>query len=173
MNSLKTFESLRLILKPTTTDDAAFLLELMNSPKWLSYIGDRDITSQLAAKNYIKKKILPQYNRLGYGNYTLIRKSDGLKIGTIGLYDRSGLDGIDLGFALLPDFEKQGYAFEAAVCIKQLAFTQFKLVKLSGITLKKNLESQHLLEKLGFNYIRDIQLDPNEDKLMLYQLYSV
>ncbi|HSO86523.1 MAG TPA: GNAT family N-acetyltransferase, partial [Draconibacterium sp.] len=60
------------------------------------------------AKQYIKNKIRPQLEKLGFANYTLIRKSDGLKIGSCGLYDREGVEGIDIGFALLPAFEGLG-----------------------------------------------------------------
>ena len=44
----------------------------------------------------------PQFERLGYSNYTLIRKQDNQKIGTGGLYDRLGLKGLilDLQFFL-------------------------------------------------------------------------
>lgn len=45
---------------------------------------------------------------------TVIRKLDNVKIGTCGLYDREGIDGVDIGFAFLPEYEKKGFAFENA-----------------------------------------------------------
>jgi [ribosomal protein S5]-alanine N-acetyltransferase len=45
MRSPKSFETERLILKPTSEEDALFLLELLNAPKWLKYIGDRQVKS--------------------------------------------------------------------------------------------------------------------------------
>lgn len=78
----------------------------------------------------------PQFERLGFGNYIMIRKSDGIKLGSCGLYDREGLDGIDIGYALMPQFERQGYAIEAAS----------KCWNLRNIILvyKKYWPSQHL-----------------------------
>ena len=108
----KTFETERLIIRPTSEEDAHFIFQLLNSPKWLEYIGDRNIKSIEEAKEYIRKKMTPQLIKLGYSNYTIISKKDQQKIGTCGLYDREGLDGIDIGFAFLPNYEGKGFGFE-------------------------------------------------------------
>ncbi|MEM9329252.1 MAG: GNAT family N-acetyltransferase, partial [Bacteroidota bacterium] len=84
-------------MKPTDIDDAAFIFELFNEPKWIKYIGNRNIASVEQAKDYIVERMTPQLQRLGYSSYTLIKKDDQQKIGVCGLYDREGLDGIDLG----------------------------------------------------------------------------
>lgn len=99
MSQYRIFETERLILKPTSEEDAAFIFELLNTPKWIKYIGDRNIKTIENARDYIEAKILPQLKRLGYSNYTLISKLDNCKIGTCGLYDRDGLIGVDIGFA--------------------------------------------------------------------------
>ena len=103
----KSFETERLFIRPTTTIDSYFILELFNSPKWIENIGDRNIKSLEDASNYIEKNMISQLQRLGYSNYTVIRKSDNVKIGSCGLYDREGLDGIDIGFAFLPEYKKK------------------------------------------------------------------
>ncbi|MDZ7612933.1 MAG: GNAT family N-acetyltransferase [Flavobacteriaceae bacterium] len=90
MAKFKHFETSRLILRPTTEEDAEFVNELLNTPKWLEHIGDRNVHSVEDAIQYIKSRISPQLERLGFSNYTLIRKSDGVKIGSCGLYDRRG-----------------------------------------------------------------------------------
>ena len=94
----------------------------MNSKGWLEYIGDRKVYSESDAIRYIKNRIAPQFERLGFGNYTIIRKADNVKIGTCGLYDREGIDGIDIGYALLPQFFGKGYAFEAVNELKNITF---------------------------------------------------
>ncbi|MEZ5008622.1 MAG: GNAT family N-acetyltransferase [Chitinophagales bacterium] len=104
-NNHKTFETERLIIRPTNESDAAFLMELLNTPKWIQNIGNRNINNLEDAKVYIQTKCTPQFERLGYGNYTVVRKSDQVKLGTCGLYDREGLEGIDIGFAFLPQYE--------------------------------------------------------------------
>lgn len=161
-------ETERLLLLPTTEDDAAFFVELYNTPKWLQYIGDRNIHTIEDAREWIIHKIMPQFERLGYGNYVVIRKADGAKMGACGLYDRDGLDGIDIGFAFLPQYEKQGYAYEAASKIKEAGFNTFSLKTIKAITTKENLDSQRLLEKLGLRFQQMIMLPDDDVELMLY-----
>ncbi|MFD0863561.1 GNAT family N-acetyltransferase [Sungkyunkwania multivorans] len=169
MKAYFTFETERLYLKPTCKDDALFLLELMNTPKWHRFIGDRSIKTVEDAEKYIEEKMTPQLERLGYSNYTVIRKSDGEKLGTCGLYDREGLEGIDIGFAFLPQFEGQGYAFESANRIKEAAIHEFHLDLINAITVKDNLPSQRLLEKLGLTFVKTIQIPNDPEELLLYQ----
>jgi RimJ/RimL family protein N-acetyltransferase len=170
MATYKTFETERLRLRPTSEEDAEFIYELMNSPKWIKYIGDRNIHTVENAKEYIKNKMTPQLERLGYANYTLIRKSDNNKIGTCGLYDRKGINGIDIGFAFLPEYERKGYAFEAANKIINVAFKIFGIKELSAITLKENSSSQKLLEKIGLKLIGTTTLPNNDEELLLYNI---
>lgn len=167
---LKTFETERLILKPTTEEDAKFILNLFNTPKWIEFIGDRKLSTLNDAENYIKNKMTPQFERLGFGNYTIIRKHDGEKIGCCGLYDREGVDGIDIGFALLPDFEKMGYGYESASKLKEIAFNDFKLNQISAITSKNNNASQDLLSKIGLKFEKNIQLPNSNEEIFLFKL---
>jgi RimJ/RimL family protein N-acetyltransferase len=163
------FETERLILRPTDLTDASFLVALYNTPKWLKYIGDRKIKTIAQAKQFIEARILPQLITLGYSNYTVIRKADQTKIGACGLYDREGLIGIDLGFAFLPEYEKQGYAFEASSVLMDAANKQFGLESLGAITTKDNNDSQSLLKKLGFEYTKMIKLTDDAEELMFFQ----
>ena len=169
----KIFKTDRLILRPTSEEDAAFILELLNTPKWLKYIGDRNVNTVKSAKEYIKNKILPQLIKLGYSNYTIIRKSDNIKIGSCGLYDREGLEGIDLGFAFLPEYEKKGYAFESANKLMNVAFNEFGINEISAITTKDNIASQKLLEKLGLIFIKTTNIPNDEEELLLYKLKKI
>lgn len=170
MNDFPQYETERLILKPTTEQDAQFVFELLNMPKWIQNIGDRNINTVEDAKEYIVQKMLPQYKKLGFGNYTIIRKSDGIKMGSCGLYDRKGLEGVDIGFAFLPNFEGKGYAFESANKIIEIGIHQFGLTQISAITSKENKASQRLLGKLGLRYKGLITLPNDNEELILYQI---
>ena len=163
-------ETKRLLIKPTSEDDAALIYQLMNTPKFIENVGDRQINSIEAAKKYIRLKMLPQLQELGFSSYTLITKADGFKIGTCGLYNRDGVDGIDIGFGLLPQYERKGFAFEAAHKIKNLAFTEFGLKVISAITTKTNIGSQKLLEKLGLKLIGTTKIPNDNKELLLYKI---
>ncbi len=162
------FETERLFITPTSVDDASFMLELLNSPTWLKYIGDRNVYNLKDAKEYIKSKITPQLVKHGFSNYTITRKSDKTKVGAVGLYDRPGLEGIDIGFALLPEYERKGYAHEAATKIMDAAHNVFNIKIVKAITTKENISSQKLLEKLGLRYVDTIRIPNDDEDLLLY-----
>lgn len=50
---MKILETERLTLRLQTTDDADFILELMNDPTWLQFIGDRGLRTVEDACEYI------------------------------------------------------------------------------------------------------------------------
>jgi len=162
------FESERLLIRPTLEQDAELIYQLMNTPKFIKYVGDREINSIEDAEKYIQLKMLPQLSTLGYSSYSLITKDMGVKIGTCGLYNRAGVDGIDIGFGLLPQYEGLGYAYESAHRLMKAAFEEFKLEEIKAITSKENISSQRLLEKLGLTRVGTTKL-PNEDhEILLY-----
>ncbi len=163
------FETERLILKPSTEEDAPFFLALLNSPSWIKYIGDRNIKTIQAAKDYINFKVRPSFDQHGFGNYTVILKSNKEKIGSCGLYDREGLEGIDIGFAFLPAYFKKGYGFESASKVLELSIHEFGQTDVKAITSKINIGSQRLLEKIGLIFDRYIHLPNDPEELMLYQ----
>jgi ribosomal-protein-alanine N-acetyltransferase len=170
MSPFRSYQTTRLILRPTLEEDADFLLHLMNMPKWIQYIGDRNVRTIGQAKAYLREKMQPQLERLGFANYTLITKVGHHKIGTCGLYDREGLEGVDIGFALLPDYEGQGYAFEAAHRLQELAFSEFGLSSIQAITTEDNLASQRLLEKLGLQRTGTTRIPNDPEELWLYKI---
>ena len=162
----------RLIIRPTSIEDAEFIHSLMNSPKWIKNIGDRKVNSIEGAKEYIQKKMIAQFDRLGYGNFTIIRKADNITLGSCGLYDREGLEGVDIGFAFLPEHEGKGYGFESAVKVKEIGVNEFGLKTINAITAKHNISSQKLLEKIGLKFIKHITLPNETEELMFYQYHA-
>lgn len=170
MNNYISFQSERLIIRPTLEQDAELIYQLMNSPKFIKYVGDRQLYSIKDAEKYIQDKMLPQLHSLGYSNYSLINKKNGAKIGICGLYDREGLDGIDIGFGILPEYEDLGYAFESSSRIIKAAFDELEILKIKAITNKENISSQCLLVKLGFNLKGKIMLANENDELLLYKI---
>ena len=153
MSSYLSFESDRLYLRPTTEEDAALVLAILTAPKALKFIGDRNLYSEEDAREYIRSRALPQLRERGYANYTLVTKETGTKVGVCGLYVRPDLELIDLGYALHPDHEGQGYAREASKRIMQAAKERFGQLKLSAITHGENTASIKVLEALGFRHL--------------------
>ena len=165
---MTSYETDRLLIRPTATEDAAFMLELLNSPKWLQFIGDRMVRNLNDAEKYINNRIISQYNKIAFSNFTVLRKSDSEKMGVCGIYEREGLEDFDLGFAFLPQFEHMGYGYEASKKILGLGLNEFKLKKICAITTIDNFSSQKLLKKLGLNFEKLVKIEGDSEELMLY-----
>lgn len=161
------FQTSRLTVRPVTLDDAPFILELMNTPKWIKFIGERHVKTIEVAANYIKEKAFPQLEKHGYTNNVIIRKEDNVKLGTCGLYHREGKEKPDIGFAFLPNYEGKGYAYEATHKLMEIGKSEYGLTELSGFTMEENNASRKLLERLGFKVIGTDKL-PNETIELLH-----
>jgi len=166
----KTYETERLIIKIVDMNDADFLLKLVNTEKWIKNIGDRNIHNLEDAQKYVSEKNLPQIERLGFGNCVVILKSDHTKIGTVGLYDREGIEGVDIGFAFLEEYEGKGYAYESAKKLMDVGINEFGINKVSAITLPENFSSIKLIEKLGLKFKEVVKIPNDDEDLNLYEL---
>ena len=157
----------RLILTEWELPDAAFLLKLVNTPQWIEFIGDRNIHSIQDAEQYIKKLRLP-YGSYGYGFYGLRLKDSKELIGLCGIIKRMGLNDPDLGFALLPEHEGQGYMYEVSTALLKHAFVKLGISRVVAITTEQNSRSIKLLERLGMKYEKDVKLPKEEKQLRLF-----
>jgi len=168
-NENNSYETERLILRPMSLEDAAFILDLYNRPKFIQFIGDRNLKTLSDAEDYIRNRFLPQMERLGYGNYLMLTKDGNHKIGGVGIFEREGLDVVDIGFSLLDEFEGKGYAYEAALKIKSVGMDDFGLKKISAITTKDNFSSQKLIEKLRLKFQKFVTIPNDPEELMYYE----
>ncbi|HET7656850.1 MAG TPA: GNAT family N-acetyltransferase [Bacillales bacterium] len=162
---MKVIETERLAIRWLSTDDAAFIMELLNTPSWIRFIGDRGIRTIGDARNYIVGGPMDMYAKLGFGLYAVELKDSLTPIGICGLIKRDSLDDVDIGYAFLPSFWGQGYAYEAARAVVHYGRKQLKLDRIIAITTIDNLSSINLLEKLGFQFERMVQFDNEELKL--------
>jgi len=161
-------ETERLRLREFTTDDTQFILELLNSPGWLEFIGDRNIKSVEQAKVYLENGPIKSYRENGFGLSLVETKDNGLKIGMCGIIKRDNLDHPDIGFAFLPQYTGNGYAFEIAMATLTFAFNTLKLPVINGITLANNERSIRLLAKIGLKFIKPFHFPNDEEELMLF-----
>ena len=161
-------ETSRLIISEFTTADAPFYLELLNTPKWIKYIGDRHVKNIEEAKTYLLEKTIPAYSKQGFGFYKLTHKTSNKIIGTAGLISREKLQYPDIGFALLPEFEGKGFGYESSIKILELAQFKFNIERVLGITLEHNTASIKLLEKLGLQFEKIVKPFDGDEELLLF-----
>lgn len=161
-------ETGRLSIRKFTLGDADFLVELMNSPHFLKYIGDRKVRTRTDAENYLTQGALASYQKNGFGMYLVEEKQTQTPVGACGLVDRPGIEDVDIGYAFLPDFTGRGYASEAAKAMYDFALVRLKLIKLVAIVMPENKSSIRILEKLGMRFEQMITLPDDDTPLMLY-----
>lgn len=155
-------ETDRLIISEFTIEDAPSFLELVNSPNWLKFIGDRKTYTLEDALVRLKDTYIKSYSSNGFGFYKLQLKEENNKfIGSCGLIKRDTLDDVDIGFAFLPEYEGKGFGYESSLKIMTLAKEVFGLKRIVAITDKKNIKSIGLIEKLGF--VKEKTVMPFED----------
>lgn len=147
-------ETERLQLSHLQPADADFIVELLNDPDWLRYIGDRGVRTQEDAQAYIRNGPQAMIGQYGHGLYRVNRRSDGRAIGICGLLKRDSLPDIDLGYAFLPEFRGQGYALEAARACLGEARDRLGAKRVLAITTPSNVASARVLERLGMRLDR-------------------
>lgn len=164
-------ETERLYLRKCIPEkDAPFFMQLVNSPDWIKYIGDRKIHSEEDALKYLNDRVMKGYADHGYGGYTVIEKSSGKPIGTAGLYKRPVLDHFDVGYALLPEFYGRGYAYEASAAVMKLA-KDSGMKRVHAITVAYNERSIHLATKLGLKFEKFFRMEGDPEELSLYTIH--
>ena len=161
-------ETARLALRHLTAADAPFILELVNDPYWLRFIGDRGVRTIEDARGYIERGPITMYARLGFGLYLVALKDRGTPIGLCGLIKRDSLEDVDIGFAFLPAFRGHGYAHESACAVRDYAAEVLGLERVVAITAPDNETSERLLERLGFAYESTIAWGTEGDVSRLY-----
>jgi RimJ/RimL family protein N-acetyltransferase len=158
----------RLRLRHVVAADAPFLLELLNEPGWLRYIGDRGVRSLDDARRYVADGPQRMYATHGLGLYLVERLADHAPLGLCGLIRRDALPDVDLGFALAERYQGQGYAYEAAAATLQYAWDRLHLPRVVAIVMPGNATSRRLLERLGMAVEGTVRLAPDAAELLLY-----
>ena len=161
-------ETERLRLREFTLNDAAFIIELLNSPGWLQFIGDRNVKTEEQARTYLENGPLNSYKVNGYGLWLVERITDEKPIGMCGIINREYLDNPDIGFAFLPGYHGKGYAYEVVSATMDYANQHLQISKIEAITIAENERSIRLLEKIGLRFSKTICFPDSKDALLLY-----
>jgi RimJ/RimL family protein N-acetyltransferase len=161
-------ETERVRLRAFTHGDANFIIELLNSPGWIQYIGDRNVRTEEQAVAYLENGPLKSYIQNGFGLSLVEKKDDQKPIGMCGLIKRDNLENPDIGFALLPVYEGHGYAFEIASATLLYAKKVLNIPTVSAITLPGNTRSIRLIEKLGLVFDKTFCFPNSQEELLLY-----
>ncbi len=165
---MNTLQTKRLTLCPITINESAFIFELLNTPDWIKFIGDRNIRTLADARDYIADKLIKGYQEDGFGLLLVKLQNNEAPIGICGLIKREALADIDIGFAFLPQFYGKGYAYEAAAATMDDARMNRGIKRIVAITTEVNLRSIRLLEKIGLHFEKRFYMEGDPEELLLY-----
>ena len=158
----------RLQLRWLTADDSDLMLAVWNDPAFIRYVGDREIHTTEQARQALKEGVLKLYGEHGYGPYLVSKRAGGRPMGICGLFKRDNLDAPDIGFGLLPEFCRSGFAYEAAEAVMMHAREYMKLGRVKAIVSPENNRSIRLLEKLGMTVEKSIRMSGEDEDVLLY-----
>ena len=168
MDAMRPIATSRLTIRPFTLDDAAFIVELVNDPDWLRFIGDKAVASEEDARCYLTNGPLAMYQRHGFGLCAVERTNDRSTIGMCGLVRRAGLEDVDIGYAFLPRGRGQGFAIEAAEAMLDHGLATIGLRRIVAITNPDNAASTRVLEAIGLRFERHWCLSEGAKQVALY-----
>ncbi len=165
---MKILETERTILREVTVADAEFILDLLNQPSFIKYIGDRSMRTIEQARDYIESRFVGSYKQFGFGMYAVELKKTAEPIGICGFVKRDSLPDADIGFAFLPQFERKGFAFESSDAVMNYGREVLGFKRVLAITSQENESSVRLLEKINFKFERLIKLPHSDEELKLF-----
>ncbi len=146
------FENDLIKLNFLSSEDSLFLYELMNTKDWIEFIGERYISDENAALSYINK--VSENQELNF--WVITDKKKDQKVGVVTLIKKSYLDHPDIGFAMLPQYYRKGFAYKSSNIILDHYFSTTINKSILATSLKHNERSISLLKKLGFVYQEEI-----------------
>jgi len=161
-------ETERLVLREFEPGDTEFILHLLNSPGWLEFIGDRNVRTVEAARQYLVDGPIKSYASNGFGLFMVSLKTDHTPIGMCGLISRDELLDVDIGFAFLPEYTGKGYAYEIAAATLAYGMEVLRLPRIVAITDPANDKSIRLLEKIGLRFSKKIRFGAKQEELLMF-----
>ncbi|MCC6282832.1 MAG: GNAT family N-acetyltransferase [Saprospiraceae bacterium] len=152
----------RLQLELLHPNDHEFMRVLVNTAGWIEFIGDRNVHTQEDAMAYVDRII----NTPNLYYWVARLKAANTPVGVISFLKRDYLEHFDIGFALLPDFQGSGYAYEGAKGVLDMvkAYPEYQTVL--ATTIPHNVHSISLLTRLGLRFEGEIK--PGEETLHVY-----
>ncbi|KAK9428450.1 acyl-CoA N-acyltransferase [Lipomyces doorenjongii] len=144
---------------PTCPKHCSFLVQLYNSPLFISAEGKTGVYNELQAQERIQKRFVAEHERNGYGTYLVSLKTipttsfdESQPIGSVSLSKGDSKDSYsapDLGFSIVPEMNGNGYATESGRALLDYAKTELGVTEVLGFFDPNNARSRRVMEKIG------------------------
>lgn len=137
----------RLMIRRFCMDDAAACFAFMSDDQGMHLDGCKPFHAMDDAY-WERMKLFEQRE----GQYVIVLQSTNEVVGTINVFadDSRAVEAKEIGYAISPKHQRNGYAFEAISAILKLLQKDLLLDMVVAGVLPENVPSIRLLEKLGF-----------------------
>ena len=121
-------------------------------------------------KDYQEAYISNMYGYYGYGMWLVTDRVSGMLIGRAGLEHREydGKVELELGYLIAPQWQSRGIATEICRAILEYARQNLYFERVNALTDAGNVPSIALLERLGFEYIEDMDVTGRRMRRYIY-----
>ena len=136
-----------------TEDDFADLFRMNQDAAVMATLGG--IKSEAQTREFLQSAI-EHWGRHGYGIWIFRTRGEGRFVGRAGLRNVTLGDTaeVELLYALMPDFWRQGFATEMSRVVLAAAAT-LGIADIVAFTMPTNFGSRGVMEKVGLTYERD------------------
>ena len=156
MSACPTIETENLILRPFKDEDTNDFFSMMDSREVREALHVSDDYG-LSEAFHAMYAWLGQWELRGTGHWALEEKKSGRFVGRAGLHrpERHDWPGVEVGWALHPDYWGRGYATEAGAAAVRYGFDELEVEKLFSCILPENHRSQAVAKRLGFEFLEE------------------
>lgn len=155
---MKIIETERLYLRELQIDDKKELMKVLSDPESMQYYPHP--FSEEETKRWILWNI-DNYKQYKHGLWAVILKEGDIFIGDCGI-TMQNIDGDtvpEIGFHIIREYCRKGYATEAALACKEYAFGVLHYPKVFSYTTIDNIPSQRVAGKIGMKLYKCYEQD--------------
>lgn len=154
-------ETERLFVREETEEDLDNIYPMYDQPHIAKYL-ERPYDNRKDEVEYMQKYRKYVYGYYQYGLWHVIDKATGMPAGRAGLNPKTyadGKSGVELGYMIAEPFTHKGYCMEVCTAIMEYARKELYLTELFCLIKPENKISQHVAERLGFTFDREIEAE--------------
>lgn len=147
-------ETRRLLLWPWQPDDWLQLKPIAQDPEVMRYISNGQPWSDERVRELVARQIAG-LEMHGFCFWRLVHKTSNEMIGFCGLQPLEGTPDVEIGWWLARAWWGKGLATEAAREAMRDGFERVGLKRIVAVAQPDNLDSIHVMEKLGMRFERE------------------
>ena len=167
-NSNLFIETERLLIRPFKMEDIEPSYQMNLDAEVSRYTGDGGVVSKKQIERRIIENVFGDYEKHGFGRLAVELKEENKFIGFTGLKYLEDMDEVDLGYRFMKEYWGKGIATETGEACVNLGFNKLGLKRIIAMVLPENIGSIRVLEKLNFEFEKEI-IEDNQ----LAKVYSL